>query len=75
MQIQPNGNNQTILHLRNGTSVLFSYSTPVAAFIAGRGYVQTNRKYSQTTSRHIRAFAGNAEMVEQSEIDALVNNE
>lgn len=55
-------------------TVLFSYNTPVAAFVNGRGYIKTSTKYSVTTSRHIRRWLGlmDAEEVDQSEIDALV---
>lgn len=35
------------------TTLLVSYNTPVAAFIIGEGWVRTDRKWSQTTSRHI----------------------
>jgi hypothetical protein len=30
--------------------VLFSYETPVAAFVPGKGYLRTNVNYSKTTS-------------------------
>lgn len=39
-----------------GVRVLVSYATPVAAFVSGAGYLVTNRKYSVTTSRHVRAW-------------------
>jgi len=38
--------------------VLFSYETPVAAFVPGRGYLRTDRHFSVTTSRHINKFIG-----------------
>lgn len=34
-------------------TILFSYNTPVAAFILGQGWYITEKKWSQTTSRHI----------------------
>jgi hypothetical protein len=34
-------------------TILVSYNTAVAAFILGEGWVKTDRKWSQTTSRHI----------------------
>ena len=36
--------------------VLFSYNTPVAAWISGRGYVKTEYKWSVTTSKHINMW-------------------
>ena len=47
----------------NGTEVetadariFFSYRTPVAAYIFGRGYVRTEQFFSVTTSRHINKW-------------------
>ena len=52
--------------------VLFSYSTPVAAFVPGRGYLRTAQHYSVTTSRHINQWiCGESTTVPQAEIDAL----
>lgn len=74
MKIRKAGNNMTELSLTNGTDVLFSYETPVAAFIEGEGYVRTMKHYSATTSRHINKWLDGtvARTVEQSFIDALV---
>lgn len=48
--------NQTVVSGSHGR-VFFSYSTPVAAFLAGdTEYVQTSEHYSATTSRHINAW-------------------
>ncbi|WKV22077.1 hypothetical protein Phage2-1_00077 [Achromobacter phage 2-1] len=58
MKLKINTANSTTIILNDGTEVLFSYETPVAAFIPGRGYVQTEVGYSSTTTRHIRAFTG-----------------
>ena len=70
MKIQPIAPNQTVLTLAKGTRVLFSYETPVAAEIPGRGYVRADRKYSNTT---INGWVGACcETVPQSEIAALV---
>ena len=56
----------------SGTRILFSYSTPVAAFVADR-YIRTATKYSVTTSRHINAWlnGADADLVDQSILDAL----
>ena len=37
----------------NGAEVLVSYSTPVAGYIPGLGFIETDRKWSVTTSKHI----------------------
>lgn len=71
--IQNLGSNKTSLTLKDGTEIFFSYSTPVAAYIPGRGYVKTDEKYSVTTSKHINSFVPpNAEVVPQSDINDLV---
>jgi len=55
-----------------GSTVLFSYKTPVAALIPGRGYVKTDEFYSRTTCKHIGQFGANkAEVVPQSFITNL----
>lgn len=56
MNIKPIGSNKTELRLDNGTTVLFSYETPVAAWINGQ-YYKTEQKWSRTTSKHINAWA------------------
>lgn len=40
----------------NGIAVAFSYGVPVAAFILGRGWFRTTKKWSNTTTRHINKF-------------------
>ena len=69
----------TQVSLADGTEVLFSYSTPVAALVPGKGWIRTEQFYSTTTSKHInRWFAENkstaAEVatVPQWEVDQLV---
>lgn len=73
MKIKSLGNNKTELTLANGTTVFFSYQTPVAANLATGGFIRTNKKWSVTTSKHITQWLGgaNAKLVEQSELDAL----
>ena len=53
-------NNVTTITLIDGREVLLSYGTPVAAFIPGRGYLKTSRKWSVTTSKHATQYAGKA---------------
>ena len=58
------GNNQTQVDYRDGTSVLFSYSTPVAA-LTDNGFYVTAKKWSVTTSRHIDKWIDGAAYKEQ----------
>lgn len=77
MKINPVGSNQTEVERANGVTVLYSYKTPVAAFVPGRGGLVTSTKYSSTTSRHINAaivrWGCSKTEVEQSEIDKLAS--
>jgi len=61
MNIKTIGPNMTQLDLSDGTQVLVSYGTPVAAFVPGIGYARTDRKWSQTTSRHISKWLQGAD--------------
>ena len=75
MKLRKAGHNMTELSLADGTDVLFSYETPVAAFVPERGYIRTETHYSATTTRHINKWLGGHaadESVPQSVIDALV---
>lgn len=67
------GSNRTQVEV-NGHTVFFSYNTPVAANLKSGGFVKTRTKYSVTTSKHITQWldGANAEAVDQSEIDALL---
>jgi hypothetical protein len=60
MKLKPIANNMTELHLENGTIVLFSYETPVAAITFKNGchdkVIKTNKKWSSTTTRHINKW-------------------
>lgn len=77
MKVQPIGSNQTQVSLANGTEVLFSYSTPVAALVPGKGWIRTAEKWSVTTSKHINAWlrkncGGEVQTVPQWDLDQLV---
>ena len=50
------GSNQTELSLNNGTSLFFSYETPVAGFSPDLGWFNTSPYYSRTTSKHINQY-------------------
>lgn len=55
MKIKPVGSNQTEVEKKDGITVLYSYQTPVAAFVPGKGGLCTTKKYSKTTSKHINS--------------------
>jgi hypothetical protein len=73
MKLSKLGPNTTELDLANGTTVLFSYKTPVAAYVVGRGLIKTEKKYSVTTSKHINQWLEGREheTVDQLELDRL----
>lgn len=56
MQLKNLGSNKTEIHFPNGVVVFFSYNTPVAAFVPGRGYLRTSKRYSVTTSKHLNQW-------------------
>ncbi len=55
MKVKNVGSNMTELQLNNGTSVLFSYETPVAAGTVD-GWFKTEQWYSTTTTKHINKW-------------------
>lgn len=68
-------NNVTQLHVGSDRTVVFSYETPVLAWVSGRGWLVTNRKFSKTTSKHINklmASVPNYTLVDQSEIESVL---
>ena len=73
MKLNPIGSNVTELELPNGTTILFSYKTPVACNVPGTGFYRTEQHYSSTTSKHInRWLAGaNATTKPQAYFDRL----
>lgn len=80
MQINPIAPNQTEVTLNDGTVILFSYKTPVAAFLPDAdqddgAFIRTRQKWSVTTSKHINAWLNGtmAVSVPQSKLDKLGN--
>ena len=55
MQLTPIASNMTEIETSEAR-ILFSYRTPVAAYVFGRGYVKTEKYWSVTTSRHINKW-------------------
>lgn len=77
MKVTPIGSNQTEVELADGTCVLFSYKTPVAALVPGKGWIRTAEKWSTTTSKHINRWladncGGTVQTVPQWDLDQLV---
>jgi hypothetical protein len=73
VKIKQIGSNMTLATL-NHASVLYSYETPVAAFVPLRGYVRTATKWSRTTTKHINKWLGGnvAEVIPQEQIENLL---
>jgi len=73
IKLVPLAPNMTRLDLPSGT-VLFSYETPVAAYVSGRGFIRTAQKYSKTTTKHINQWlsGADAEVVPQVMINDLL---
>lgn len=55
MLLKKIGNNMNEIVLSNGDQVLISYETPVACIKEGELYY-TNKKWSQTTTKHINKW-------------------
>lgn len=80
MKLTKISNNAHTLLLADGTEILFSYETPVAAFVHNFGlnrsrWIKTEVSYSRTTSKHINAFLPDTEKaltVSQSTFDSLL---
>lgn len=80
MRLKPLGRNVTELTLNDGTIVLFSYETPVAAWLDDNGpehnlspFIRTRKFWSKTTSKHINEWLDgrHADEVEQHVFDQL----
>ena len=78
MQLTPLASNMTEVETDLGR-VLFSYRTPVAAYVYGEdgfggGFVRTEKWWSVTTSRHINKWTDNCTVKEVSQtfLDKLV---
>ena len=69
MQLTPIASNMTEIETSEAR-ILFSYRTPVAAYIFGEGFVKTDQFWSVTTSRHINKWLkdGHEDLPEFKEI-------
>jgi len=79
MRITTIKNNQTIIEYSDGRTVFVSYSTPVAGYFPGRGWLRSAKRHSATTARHVAAWLrdsdpfDNAQEVPQAELDRLAD--
>ena len=72
MQLTPIASNMTEVETSEAR-ILFSYRTPVAAYIFGEGFVKTEQYWSVTTSKHInKGGAKDGKKVPQARLDSLV---
>ena len=76
MQLTPIASNMTEIETSEAR-ILFSYRTPVAAYVFGEGFVRTEKWWSVTTSRHINKwldlrYGETAKEVSQTYLDNLV---
>jgi len=71
MKLSNIANNMTTITLQDGTQVLFSYATPVATWKDGQFY-KTDKKWSNTTTRHINKWTHLATLKPQSYFDNLI---
>ena len=79
MELKQIKSNMTEINVK-GTSILFSYNTPVACHVIGKGYIKTSKKWSVTTSKHINQWlrmndAGSVQEVDQAVIDNILQLE
>ena len=74
MQLTPIASNMTEVETSEAR-ILFSYRTPVAAYVFGEGFVRTEKWWSVTTSRHINMGLpenGTVKEVPQTYLDNFV---
>jgi hypothetical protein len=74
MKLNPIASNMTQITLNDGTQVLFSYQTPVASWKDGQFY-KTDKKWSNTTTRHINKWADCAITKPQAYFDGLTQEQ
>lgn len=67
------GANQTELSFNNGTSIFFSYETPVAGFSLDLGHFKTDVYYSRTTSKHINQYFKHVDKVREVPQQCIVD--
>jgi len=74
--VKPHRPDPVQLKYHDGTTLLFSYEQPVAAFIPGTGYLITNLDVSPTTQKRIKEWVRDRPhvYVPQDEIFGVITN-
>jgi hypothetical protein len=73
MKLSQLSGNKNQITLADGTQVLFSYQTPVAAWVNGE-FFKTSKRWSNTTTRHINSWVHLATEKPQEYFDTLVKS-
>ncbi len=56
MELETVAQNAFVVALKNGVRLLYSYGSPAAVYVPGRGFLKTNWYISRTTAAHVSAF-------------------
>ena len=75
MKLKQLGSNMSEIELGsfpNNTSIMFSYSTPVAGYDS-KGAFRTDEHYSPTTSKHINKYLGDAKSIARTVSQDYIN--
>lgn len=74
--VKPNGRDPVVLEYRDGTRLLFSYETPVAAYSPEGGFIVTRENVSPTTAKRITEWIGSRPFrdVDQADIFAVITS-
>ena len=69
MELQPLAKNAFVVVLHSGVRLLYSYGSPAAAYVPGRGFVRSDWYISRTSNAHVSTFtADKARTVPHDEI-------
>ena len=76
MKLRQIASNMTEVEYNDGTTVLFSYRTPVAGFDPAhpdgvKGHFKTDRHYSATTTRHINKYFRNEWNIDPKQVRTM----
>ena len=80
MKLKTHGDNINEVIFSNNNLLLFSYETPVAAYVHGVGFFRTLYPWSATTTRHINKWLkkvgnGDAKLREQEYFNTFASND
>jgi len=71
-QLGSNMNEVELGSFPNNTSIMFSYSTPVAGYDS-KGAFRTDEHYSPTTSKHINKYLGDDKSIARTVSQDYIN--